>query len=132
MNLFDYVETHSVVIDQGGDRVVDMYFFKVTMARDDQLDVQEFIRLTNEHEGEYANCNPLDGNEHNYIELGAWIGNQTIALQYMALGQMLGLWKVMQPKLILNINEPENLEIANQMAGMGMISIIPQLNKSTL
>ena len=49
-------------------------FFKVTMARDDhrrqQLDVQEFIRLTNEHEGEYANCNPLDGNEHNYIELG--------------------------------------------------------------
>jgi len=34
------------------------------------------------------------------------------------------LWQIMQPGMLLNVNDPEQKVLADQMAGMGMISIV--------
>lgn len=101
---------------------VNMYFFDVSLVNNPT--VEDFIRLTNEHKAAFANATPLDGAEHGYIELGGWIGDQGVALMYMALGEMLGLWKVMHPGHILDITNPEDKKLADLMAGNGMISIL--------
>lgn len=51
-----------------------------------------------------------------YIELGAWIGSQTYALVFMALGAHHGAWSIITP-MTLGITGPE----AEQMMGAGMV-----------
>lgn len=102
---------------------VNMYFFDVS-ARNDPT-VEEFTKFTESHKGDFVDINPLDGKEHNYMEIGAWIGDQGVAMQYMALGELLGLWRIMTPAVILNLDDPTQKNLADQMAGMGMISILP-------
>ena len=51
-----------------------------------------------------------------YIEVGGIIGDQGASFQFFALGQVLGLWKVITPKL-LGITGEE----ADRMAGMGFV-----------
>jgi hypothetical protein len=101
----------------------DMVFFKVAAIGNPS--VEEFRRLTAENRGEFSQCNPFDGKEHNYLELGAWIGDQGIAMQYMALGSLLGVFKLLTPITMLKL--PANDLLVNllvkQMAGMGMISV---------
>lgn len=103
---------------------VNMYFFDVS-ARNNP-NVEEFVALTQAHQGEFADVNPLDGEEHGYMELGGWIGDQGLAMQYMALGQLLGLWQTITPAAILDVNDPAQKPLADQMAGMGMVSILPR------
>lgn len=52
---------------------------------------EEFLRLTSQHRGEFVEAvDPNDGKVHDYIELGAWIGDQGLAMMYMGLGALLG------------------------------------------
>lgn len=60
------------------------------------------------------------GSGASYIEIGAWLGDQTAAFQFMALGEYLGLWYVMTPK---NIGFPP--EIYDQAAGLGYVLTTP-------
>ena len=60
----------------------------------------------------------LDGKEHSYIEMGADIGDQGLALMTMGLGKLLNTWDLLTPKLL---PIPEDLQ--QQMAGIGMITI---------
>jgi len=53
-----------------------------------------------------------------YIEVGAEIGDQGAALQLFALGQVLGLWRIITPKTLGIIGVQ-----AEQMAGMGFVMI---------
>jgi hypothetical protein len=53
-----------------------------------------------------------------YIEVGAEIGDQGAAFQLFALGQVLGLWKVITPK-VLGFEGAE----AREFAGRGLIMI---------
>jgi len=53
-----------------------------------------------------------------YIEVGGVIGDQGAAFQLFALGEVLGLWKVVTPK-ILGMDDAT----ARQLAGSGMIMI---------
>ena len=101
---------------------VNMYYFDVSVKG--VPTAEEFTRLTKEWHGAFADMDPLDGKEHSYMELGGWIGDQGCAMQYMALGKILGLWEVMHPGMILNINDPAQKDIADQMAGAGMVSIL--------
>ena len=78
-------------------------------------------RLISEHKGEYADCNPLDGAEHSYIELGGWIGDQGLAMMLMGLGSHLGLWSVMTPN---NMMPGLDEETKKMVAGMGLVSIM--------
>ena len=81
----------------------------------------EFRRLVNEHEGAFGESNLFDGEEHNYIELGGWIGDQGLALLTMALGDMLGVWTLMTPTSMLGEIVPKDLRM--NMASSGMVSI---------
>jgi len=106
---------------------VNMYFFDVCSVNNPLK--EEFLELIAKHSGDFNDMNPLEG-EHSYIEVGGWIGDQGIGLQFMALGKLLGLWEIMQPGMILNINDPRQKQLADQMAGMGMVSIIQSSQKS--
>jgi hypothetical protein len=98
---------------------VDMVFFKVAFKDDPTLD--EFKRLTAEaRDGEFAKVDPFDGHEHNYMELGAWIGDQGLAIRYMALGVYLGAFTLLSPAMLgLDSKDHETL----QMAEMGFLAI---------
>lgn len=52
-----------------------------------------------------------------YIDVGMEIGDQAAALRLYALGQVLGLWKVITPAVV-GIRDPQQ---ANQLAGKGFV-----------
>lgn len=97
----------------------DLIFFK--MIATGSPSAEEFRRLTNEHKGHYNECDPFDGNEHGYMELGGWIGDQGVALQYMGLGHLLGLFSLLTPRSVLGNEIPEKLVM--EMAGSGLVTI---------
>lgn len=51
-----------------------------------------------------------------YIELGAWLGDQETALRFLALGEHLGAWTVITPKL-MGLEGDD----ADALAGIGMV-----------
>jgi hypothetical protein len=53
-----------------------------------------------------------------YIEIGAWIGSQDAALRLFALGEVLGLWRVITPALF-GMSGDE----AREAAGVGFIMV---------
>lgn len=110
---------------QPNGHTVDLFFFQVALQG--EPDPEELKQLILEHPGEFHTCDPLDGEEHSYMELGGWIGDQGLAMQFMGLGHLLGLWKVMQPKL-LGALVPEGLQ--QQLAGQGMVTIMPMPQKT--
>ena len=97
---------------------VDMIFFQVSLANvgDDLAEVQDQLTtLAQEHERSF---DPFDGKEHSYLELGAWIGDQGIALQFMALATMVGKAKLLTPR---TMGMPEDMVMS--MAGAGLVGI---------
>lgn len=98
---------------------VDMIFFRVSAVNDPKAD--EMKALIAAHQSDYEPVNPLDGEEHGYVELGAWLGDQGYAMMFMALGQILGLWKILSPYTMLGKDIPESM--AMQLAGAGYITI---------
>ena len=96
---------------------IDMVFFKV--AADDSASLETLKELTEDNkEGNFCSVDPFDGKEHNYMELGAWIGDQGLALLYMVLGVSLGAFNLLSPAL-LGVGG----DLAMKMAGMGFLSI---------
>lgn len=55
-----------------------------------------------------------------YIELGGVIESQEAALQFMALGQVLGLWDIVTPEKL-----GMDGKMADDLAGMGFVMITP-------
>lgn len=98
---------------------VDLVFFKVANDPNNPADAETLRTLIKEHRGEFNDVDLFDGNKHNYMEVGGWIGDQGLALQLMGLGAILGLWKLITP-MSLGITGDN----AMQMAGMGMLSIL--------
>ena len=76
--------------------------------------------INNASKGEFCDCEPLDGKEHNYLELGAWIGSQELALRLMCMGHSLGIWTLLTPSALMPTLPKEMRE---KMAGMGMVTI---------
>ncbi len=88
--------------DTGG-HTVDLQFFKVALKNsrltdsDKEVMKNTLIQLIKDHKGIYGDIDLFDGNEHNFVEIGGWIGNQGVALELMAMGELLGIWKVITP-----------------------------------
>lgn len=130
MTIVDYVMSHT---DRGecncgrcldrGDKpdptghVADVFFFKV--AAKSSPTKADFKSLARQHKGSYGAVDPFDGKEHSYIELGGWIGDQGVAMQFMGLGALLGLFRLMTPKMLPGLPA----DLMSQMAGAGMVSI---------
>ena len=73
------------------------------------------------HLGEFDQVDPFDGKEHNYIELGAFLGDQGLALCLMGMGETLGLWKLLTPSKLMPFLPKE---VRDKLVGNGMIAIM--------
>jgi hypothetical protein len=99
---------------------VDVALFNVAIQNHPTLD--EFATLIKTHRGEFADVDVFDGQEHSYIELGGWLGDQGVALRFMALGHMLEAFTLMTPRSILGADVDDAL--VQQMAGMGLVTVV--------
>lgn len=100
-------ETH-----QPDGHTIDMTFFKVALRNDP--DKKTFLKFV---EDEFPTM--LDGGEHSYIELGALMGDQGIAIQTIGMGGLLGVWQALSPAML---DLPKHIEL--MMAGNGMIALV--------
>ena len=109
---------------QPNGHTVDMVFFEVCAK--DKPDADKLRELIAEsRQGDHCELDPWDGKEHSYLEVGAWIGDQGLALMLMGLGSILGLWKLMTPRMLPGLPD----ELVMQMAGAGMVTIMPPEGK---
>lgn len=92
---------------------IDLTLFTIGMQ--DNPDPLEFLKLVTEEQPHW-----LDGNEHNYLECGADVGDQGIALAAMGLGHLLDVWKCLCPETMMPMLDAETKQM---MAGNGMIAL---------
>lgn len=108
--------------EQPEGHTADLIFFKVAKVGDpNKATLRRLIEDNNL--GDFADVDLFDGKEHGYIELGAWIGDQGLALMLMGLGTLLGLWKLMTPRTILPAGSADE-DLIMQMAGQGLVTVI--------
>jgi len=91
----------------------DLTFFKVAKKGNPEKD--EFEKLV---KSEFPHW--LDGEEHSYLETGADIGDQGLALMAMGLGSILGVWDLLTPETLMPFLDDD---MKKQMAGTGYITI---------
>lgn len=104
---------------QPSGHTADLIFFKVAQNFAGDADVGAFRALVEE---EYPHW--LDGTEHSYLEIGADVGDQGLALMTMGLGELLGVWKLLTPESIMPFL---GRDLKLRMAQTGMITIRVQL-----
>ncbi len=111
--LAEYVEKHTTPVSRSVDNdnsAVDVGFFKVLI--DEKADTETFRSLIKSSlKGEFdVVIDPLDGDEHRYIELGAWIGDQELAMRFMALTSHFKMAQLLTPKVMMGQNIDPALE----------------------
>jgi hypothetical protein len=57
----------------------------------------EFLRLVRLHTEKSPGCNPLDGREHGLGEISRWIGIPALAVRFVGLGVILGVFELTFP-----------------------------------
>ena len=137
MNLYEFVRDHSIrgacqcgkCIDtppnpeklQPIGHTADLVFFKVALKRViPETEMKDmFIELIKKEQPHW-----LNGEEHNYLETGADIGDQGVAMMAMGMGKLLGVWDLLTPESIFRNMLPPNMKM--EMAGKGYISIKTQ------
>ena len=92
---------------------VSVYFFWVSATNNPTAD--EFSSLIEQH---YGTVDRLKQGP-SYIEIGAALGDQGVALLFMGLGAILGLWTVVTPDLLGARDKQE----AKYMVGSGYLMI---------
>ena len=99
--------------------LVDVHFIQVGFTeRVAGVTATEFYRLIEESaDGEFGTVT-MDRLRQgpSYIELGAWLGSQELALCFLALGEHLGCWTVVTPATLGITGED-----ADRMAGAGFV-----------
>lgn len=130
MQLYDYVKEHAQrgacvcgkCMDappnperrQPSGHTADLVFFKVAMKSNPS-------KIWFEHFAKEQFPHWFDGKEHSYLETGADMGDQGVALMTMGLGSLLGVWELLTPLSVLGSNCPEDIKMG--LAGRGFISI---------
>lgn len=113
-------EFTDIVRDAPAASCADLCFFKVVLRG--APSAPALARLIRERLPNGYKVSLFDGQEHNYLELGAWLDSQELALRLMGMGALLEMWKLLTPKTVLgDIATPE---LVDNMAGAGMLSII--------
>jgi hypothetical protein len=122
--LIELVDNFTNMLDKPVEGSISVVFFHVGFPEELNANtVRPFLEgfLKGSVEGEFNSVTFFDGNEHSYTEIGAWIGDQGLALRLMALGAKLGLWKLLTPRVVLGKDIPDELE--KRAAGAGYITI---------
>ena len=132
-DLIEYVRAHAIrgecrcgdCLDRGGapgpaGHTVDLVFFSA--GRQGEPTAEAFRHLTRAHAPVYgAACDPLDGEQHGVTELGAFLGDQDLALLYMGLGTLLGIFELLTPKNMLP-HLPQEMQM--EIAKLGMVTVV--------
>lgn len=93
--------------------MVDMWFIEVGVKQEMAQEYRdELVSLLKE----WPEDTPLSGGL-SYIVFGGVLGSQDLALMLMALGSVLGFWKVITPKVFGDIDKA----MADELAGSGFI-----------
>jgi len=139
MNLYEFVLDHAIrgacqcgkCIDappnpeklQPIGHTADLIFFKVALKRVIPKEEMKttFLELIKKEQPHW-----LDGKEHSYLETGADIGDQGVAMMAMGMGKLLGVWELLTPESVLP-GIPDHLKM--MMAGRGFISIMTKKEK---
>lgn len=116
-SLQEYIIEHTDRSECDCDKYADLFFFKV--ATKNNPSAEELIRLIRDHRGVWNQLNLFDGEEHGYIEIGAWLGSQQLAFLLMGLGSLLDVFELATPNILPKLDPG----LKEMMAGMGMISI---------
>ncbi len=102
------------------EHTANMVFFDVAAKNDPTK--EELTAAISQHQGEDASpLNLLDGKEHSYKEVGAWIGDQPLALQLIGLGSLLNMWEIQTPYTEFGADLPQ--DVASAMATRGLVFI---------
>lgn len=125
--LREYVLSHTVTDVQNekfpAESAVDMVFMKVAPVN--SPDVEVFRSLIEQSvDGVFIPLDLLTAPEASYIVVGAWIGDQCVAMRFMALGASLGLWSILSGA---SFGMPADLTL--QLAGQGCLSIVIELTR---
>lgn len=104
-----------------GKPIADLIFFTVWLDNESATNVQALRDAIKAHSGSFGDCDPFDGKEHNYLELGGWAGDQGAALNLMGIGSLLGFWKLLTPKTMFGDLVTDAL--AKDLAGSGYVAI---------
>lgn len=131
--LIDYIQKHIVrgactcgrCIDapenpeekQPNGHTANVHFFKVALQG--EPDAEKLKELIKSHGGVFNKVDLFDGKEHNYMELGGWIGDQGLALTLMGMGEILNLWELLTPEKMM----PQMPDMWDMLAGNGMVAI---------
>lgn len=97
---------------QPNGHTVSLTFFDIAQKDADKEDMKVLV------EREFPDW--LDGQEHSYLEVGAQIGDQGLALMTIGLGHLVGLWEALSPDTLMP-DLPSDLKM--QMAGSGMVTL---------
>lgn len=92
-------------------------FFKVSLKNNPSSDILKKFIIS--HKGEFCDVDIFDGKEHNFLEIGGWIGDQGNALVLMGMGELLGLWKLITPTSM-----GVSPEMSQMLAQNGLVTII--------
>jgi hypothetical protein len=107
--------------EQAPPDAVDLHFLLVAAEKADKDEFVPLLRAALGSPGEFTN---IDARRliygPSYIELGGWLGSQDVALRFIGLGAVLGLWKPVTPAS-LGITGPD----AEEMAGRGFVMLGP-------
>lgn len=109
---------HPGTDSQPSGHTVDLVFFKVANDGGDAEQLRSLVVAAKQ--GEFCNVDLFDGKKHGYMELGGWLGDQGLAMMLMGLGSILGLWRLVTPKML---GMPDDM--AMQAAGAGLLSTLP-------
>lgn len=118
MDLFDYLDAACEVCERDSAEA-DVIFFGVRKTAHATID--GLRAAISAHVGVFCEVDLFDGDDHNFIELGGWVGDQGAALRMIGLGAALGMWKLLTPVTMLGF-EP-NDPIVTHMAGLGYVSM---------
>lgn len=111
---------------QPNGHTADVQFFKVALKNnpsdaDKEIMKNDLIQLIKNHKGEFNEVNLFDENEHNFIEIGGWIGDQGLALMLMGMGELLRIWELRTPnKLAKDFSDETKMMLAQT----GYVTII--------
>lgn len=106
-----------------GSRMVDVWMFRIVL---DETKVRaaepEMIELLKQWPSHYGGAKtPSLGEEIDYIQAGAVLGDQQNALWLFAFGMVLGWWVLMTPTNMLGV--PHGTEMAAKMVSFGMLAV---------
>ena len=92
---------------------MNLTFFEVKAVNGPKKD--EFLALV---KAEFPQW--LDGKEHGYMEVGADVGDQGLALMTIGLGGLVKAWKVLSPETVMPFLPAE---MKMEMAGRGLVCL---------